>query len=190
MNIKYRQRRRFLNSWNDETKKRILDLSKRTVDIKDFSKYKSSDIENITLLNTVINAWISKLYTDLSNSMNMVHSTWAQPSVPETNEQEAKEGEDLTNQSETVAPNNNTSFAANEESKIDTPDEHNINLNINQTLNSMDELEQGSEVNLSNLEIIKHKELTSPIHSRRRSILKLKKNVSFNLMKNQIKIIV
>ena len=39
---------------------------KNSVNIKNFNKYKPSDVENITLLNTLINAYISKVYDDIS----------------------------------------------------------------------------------------------------------------------------
>lgn len=58
----YSHRRKFTESWNEETKKKFVDLKKKTADVKDFSKFKQTDVENITIINTLINACITKLY--------------------------------------------------------------------------------------------------------------------------------
>ena len=50
-------------SWNEQTKNKFEILRNKTVQIKDFSKFKQSDIENITLLNTLINEYISKIFS-------------------------------------------------------------------------------------------------------------------------------
>ena len=140
-----------MNSWNDETKKKILDLSKRSVDIKDFSKYKSSDIENITLLNTLVNTWISKLYEDLANSMNRNSST-IETQLPTSakNDQEVKSDEDSQNKVINIEITDNSLAKTSEESKIEVAEDG--KTKSSEPIGIFNELEQGSEINLNNLE--------------------------------------
>eukprot|EP00345_Euplotes_harpa_P004474 CAMPEP_0168331190 /NCGR_PEP_ID=MMETSP0213-20121227/8184_1 /TAXON_ID=151035 /ORGANISM="Euplotes harpa, Strain FSP1.4" /LENGTH=158 /DNA_ID=CAMNT_0008334915 /DNA_START=12 /DNA_END=488 /DNA_ORIENTATION=+ len=48
--------------------RKLIELKNRSVDIKDFAPFKPSEVENITMLNTLINANISRIYNDVSNS--------------------------------------------------------------------------------------------------------------------------
>ena len=59
------RKRKFIQEWSREKGEKIKALSKKSVDIKDFTKYKPSDIENITALNTLINSYISKMYEEI-----------------------------------------------------------------------------------------------------------------------------
>mmetsp|Transcript_25183 Transcript_25183/g.24948 ORF Transcript_25183/g.24948 Transcript_25183/m.24948 type:complete len:118 (+) Transcript_25183:8-361(+) len=59
------QRRKIVQVWTSEKRDKIKDLSKKSVDIKDFRQFKPSDIENITALNTLINSYISKMYEEI-----------------------------------------------------------------------------------------------------------------------------
>lgn len=67
MGFKGKARKIFVQ-WTDDKRRKFQELSKRSVDIKDFTKYKSSDVENITLLNTFINAYISKVYEEIKSN--------------------------------------------------------------------------------------------------------------------------
>eukprot|EP00345_Euplotes_harpa_P006525 CAMPEP_0168330390 /NCGR_PEP_ID=MMETSP0213-20121227/7701_1 /TAXON_ID=151035 /ORGANISM="Euplotes harpa, Strain FSP1.4" /LENGTH=168 /DNA_ID=CAMNT_0008333949 /DNA_START=205 /DNA_END=708 /DNA_ORIENTATION=+ len=59
-------------SWDETMKNRYEALYKRSIEIKDFSKFKTSDIENITVLNTVLNAYISRLYQGFTSTLAAV----------------------------------------------------------------------------------------------------------------------
>lgn len=177
-----------MNSWNDDTKKKILDLSKKSADIKDFSKYKSSDIENITLLNTLVNACISKLYEDLAHSeVKKTITTETQKPSSSQNDQEPKSNEETKVEEGKAENTQNNQTNINEESKIQNNEDSTVKSC--ETVNILNELEQGSEVDLNSLPSLKIKPAVSLTQSRKRSILKLRKNVSFNLQRNQIKII-
>ena len=47
-------------------------LWKKSVDIRDFSRFKPSDVENITILNTLINQYISRLWEDITTTISAV----------------------------------------------------------------------------------------------------------------------
>ena len=66
------------NVWDDQMKCKYENLCKKTVDIRDFSKFKPSDIENITVLNTLINQYISRLCDNITTTISSVVS---KPSV-------------------------------------------------------------------------------------------------------------
>ena len=69
-------RRNYMLLWNDDKHEKMKGLLKKSTNIQNFEKYKPSDIENITLLNTLINAYISKMYDELSciNNLNILSS--------------------------------------------------------------------------------------------------------------------
>ena len=60
------------NVWDDQMKCKYENLCKKTVDIRDFSKFKPSDIENITVLNTLINQYISRLCDNITTTISSV----------------------------------------------------------------------------------------------------------------------
>ena len=129
---KRRGSRRMELKWNNETKKHFMNLKQKSVDIKDFSKYRSSDVENITLLNTLINGYISKLYNKLpkesstsptSNTivneskeeqLNTPNETRSTNTESNLNNSDTKEEKDINN---TSKPNTSSCFKDKSEEK-------------------------------------------------------------------------
>jgi hypothetical protein len=171
-------RRNFSQVWNDEKKQKFKELTKKSVDIKDFSKYRPSDIENITLLNTLINAYISKVYEELVSRF---------PSLDDISPKSTTDNTEsvVTNaMDESKSSANDIKMTASEENQK-AGDHTNIVPGLDdaslpetsEVPSASTELEQGSHVDSSlqaNFTDAQDKVLSS---SRKRSILKSRKNV-------------
>lgn len=103
------------------------------------------------------------------------------------NDQEVKSDEDSQNKIINIEITDNNQAKTSEESKIEVAEDG--KTKSSEPIGISNELEQGSEINLNNLENLKLHESVSLTLSHKKSILKLRKNVSFNLQRNQIKII-
>ena len=185
----YRHRRKFIESWNEETKKKFVDLKNKTADVKDFSKFKQSDVENITVLNTLINAWITKLYDSTKFQDDVKREdTYDQQNLTNSKDHSNKIYENP------VSKVKSARFSGDDwvyHLKVCDPKsfENKSNLKIND-YKMMAESEQGSMMDFNKI-ADKHNYQNEYLSSyQRRSILKLKKTVWFNLHRNQTRIIV
>jgi hypothetical protein len=183
-------RRNFTQIWNNEKKEKIKELTKKSVDIKDFKKYKPSDVENITLLNTLINAYISKVYEEITSSGSKGNRLNSQNLSSNSNEssrnQEQSDADKLSQKS--LSKLNSEINAENNPSNTTNSD---INLQMihrrkdGESLSASNEVEQGSHIDCDYQDYMNNTISDLQKTPRQKSILKQKKNVCFKLDLNQ-----
>lgn len=181
-------RRNVLQTWNDDKRQKFKELTKKSVDIKDFSNYKPSDIENITLLNTLINAYISKVYEDLIGpSTNNSPPSETNTLSNKNNAEEDKSTLDCKNEPERDTLNLSVETA---DQKMSTQllEPRNGKRRSRDTMSASNEMEQGSHIDCEFGDNLTSALSEAPANYRKRSILKFRRNVSFNLQRNQVKV--
>lgn len=171
-------RRNFKLLWNDDKHEKMKGLLKKSTNISNFEKYKPSDIENITLLNTLINAYISKIYDELSclKGPNNLTSDILNKSG------EQKDKIELDKLSSLETPSYRSSILV----KHISADSHQVECTSSRTESdsnpASNEVEQGSHIDC---DYQANALSEAPKMKRSRSILKTKKNVCFNMALNQ-----
>ena len=147
-------------------------LCKKSVDIRDFSRFKPSDVENITILNTLINQYISRLWEDITTTISAV-----------INEPQTSNNNSEVDCSNSQGDQNDNSFSIKDSGSTETQDIQNFS--------------QSNPINagirdFSNMNIISDSSLLESDQinqSAKRKNRRIQKQVSFNDTMNEVRIL-
>lgn len=183
-------RRNFNQIWNNEKKEKIKELTKKSVDIKDFKRYKPSDVENITLLNTLINAYISKVYEEITGSGSKTNRLNTQNLSSNSNDSNPiREQSDADKLSQNSPSKRNSEFIAENNPSNTTNSDKNMQMihrrKDGESLSASNEVEQGSHIDCDYQDYLNNTMSDMQKTPKQKSILKQKKNVCFKLDLNQ-----
>lgn len=146
-------------------------LCKKSVDIRDFSRFKPSDVENITILNTLINQYISRLWEDITTTISAV-----------INEPQTSNNLEI-DCSKSQGDQNDNSFSIKDSGSTETQ--------------NIQDFSQSNPINagirdFSNMSIISDSSLLESDQinqSAKRKNRRIQKQVSFNDTKNEVRIL-